>query len=82
MNIIWFGAAQICFICLFVGELSFNVLQESHMILICSFDVFIRLFEGVCLKLPSSWPPVRVEGGSEPQVMTPDPQDPWDPLMN
>ena len=22
----------------------------------------IKLFEGVCFKLPSSWPPVRVEG--------------------
>ncbi len=40
------------------------------------------LFEGVCFKLPSSWPPARVEGGPNPRLMTPDPLDPLDPLMS
>ena len=30
--------------------------------------------------LTSSWPPARVEGGSEQQLMTPFPVDPVDPL--
>ena len=38
-------------------------------------------FEGVCVKLPSSWPRARVEGGSEPQFLPPLPPLRWLPWL-
>ena len=34
------------------------------------------------VKLPSSWPPARVGGGSDLKLLTPDPEDPEDPRVS
>ena len=34
------------------------------------------------VKLPSSWPPARVGGGSDLKLLTPDPAGPADPVVS
>ncbi len=52
--------------------LSCRLLKVTYISKITSLREFV--------KLTSSWPPARVEGGSELRLMTLDPVDPRDPL--